>query len=140
MTSGKITELKEKQRKRVAAIITGLQVLSNPKYHEVLKLKQGEFDGIKSNLTSKETADKVAQIGTRAPTMLAKTEQNLVHWETRTVTTKTDLAKAVKQLAIDIDKDAQPGKKPQQAQPQQKQEPAPPSLPQPQSNLSKPPV
>ena len=138
MTSGKITELKEKQLKRVAAIITGLQILSNPKYHEVLKLKPGEFETIKSKLTSKETADQVAKIGTRAPTMLAKNEQNLVHWETRTVTTKTELARAVKQLAIDIDKDTQQGaKKPQRPQ---KQEPAPPTLPQPQANLSKTPT
>jgi hypothetical protein len=135
MTSGKITELKEKQRKRVAAIITGLQVLSNPKYHEVLKLKEGEFNDIKSKLTTKATADRVAQIGTRAPTMLAKNEQNVVHWETRSVTTKTELAKAVKQLAIDIDKNTQQGqKKPQQQQPQEPTS----TLPPPQPNLSKP--
>jgi hypothetical protein len=138
MSSGGITELKEKQRKRVAAIITGLQILSNPKYHEVLKLKAGEFEDIKNKLTSKTTADRVASIGTRAPSMLAKNEQNIVHWETRSLTTKKQLAQAVKQLALDIDKNTQQAQKaPQQPQ---KQEPAPQTLPQPQPNLSKPPT
>ena len=136
MTSGGITELKDKQLKRVAAIITGLQILGNPKYHEVLKLKAGEFDKIKNSLTNKETADQVAKIGTRSPTMLAKNETTLVHWGTRSMDTKTALAKQVKQLAIDIDK--QPQKKP--AQPPQNQEQAPPTLPPPQANLSKTPT
>ena len=129
MTSGGIAELKEKQLKRIAAIITGLQILANPKYHEVLKLQSGDFEKIKSNLTSKETADRVAKFGTRSPSMLAKNEQNLVHWTTRSDTTKRELAKSVKQLAIDIDKNAQ-----------QKQQEAPPTLPPPQPNLSKPPA
>jgi hypothetical protein len=144
MTSGKITELKEKQRKRVAAIITGMQVLSKqdtegkPRHHAVLKIEPTDFENIKKTLTTKATADKVAQIGARSPTMLAKNEQNLVHWETRSTTTKTELARAVKQLAIDIDKNHQQGqKKPQQQQPQ-KQEPAATPLPSPQPNLSKP--
>lgn len=132
MTAGGITELKEKQLKRIAAIITGLQILANPKYHEVLRLQSGDFEQIKSSLTSKETADRVAKFGTRSPSMLAKNEQNLVHWTTRSDTTKRELAMVVKQLAIDIDKNTQ-------QKPAQQQE-APPTLPQPQSNLSKPPA
>jgi hypothetical protein len=135
MSSGGIAELKDKQLKRIAAIITGLQILANPKYHEVLKLQPGDFEKIKTSLTNKETADRVAKIGTRAPTMLAQNEQTLVHWGTRSVTTKTTLAKQVKQLAIDIDAKQQDAtKRPQ------KQEPAPPTLPQPQANLSKTPT
>lgn len=136
MTSGGIAELKEKQLKRIAAIITGLQILANPKYHEVLKLQSGDFEKIKSSLTSKETADRVAKFGTRSPSMLAKNEQNLVHWTTRSDTTKRELAKTVKQLAIDIDKNTQ--QKPAQQQAQQQE--APPTLPPPQPNLSKPPA
>lgn len=136
MTSGGIAELKDKQLKRIAAIITGLQILGNPKYHEVLKLKPGEFDKIKSTLTNKETADRVAAIGSRSPTMLAKNETTLVHWGTRSVDTKTTLAKQVKQLAIDIDKQ-QAAQKP--AQQPQTQEQAP-ILPPPQANLSKTPT
>lgn len=137
MTSGKIAELKEKQLKRVAAIITGLQILSNPKYHEVLKITPDQFENIKKTLTGKETADRVAHIGTRSPTMLAKNEQTLVHWSTRSVPTKTELAKTVKQLAIDIDKSTQkPKQAPNQPRPQENE----PTLPQPQANLSKPPV
>jgi hypothetical protein len=134
MTSGGIEELKEKQLKRIAAIITGLQILANPKYHDVLKLQPGDFEKIKSNLTSKETADRVAKFGTRSPSMLAKNEQNLIHWTTRSDTTKRELAITVKQLAIDIDKNTQQ-KPTQQAQQQQE---APPTLPPPQPNLSKP--
>jgi hypothetical protein len=137
MTSGGITELKEKQLKRIAAIITGLQILANPKYHTVLKLQPGDFEKIKSSLTSKETADRVAKFGTRSPSMLAKNEQNLIHWNTRTDTTKRELAMTVKQLAIDIDKNTQ--EKQQPAQQAQQQE-APPTLPPPQPNLSKPPA
>jgi hypothetical protein len=137
MTSGGIAELKEKQLKRIAAIITGLQILANPKYHEVLKLQPGEFEKIKTGLTSKETADRVAKFGTRSPSMLAKNEQTLIHWTTRSDTTKQELAKSVKQLAIDIDKNTQ--QKPVQQQALQQQE-APPTLPQPQPNLSKPPA
>ncbi len=137
MTSGGIAELKEKQLKRIAAIITGLQILSNPKYHSVLKLQPNEFEKIKSSLTSKQTADRVAKFGTRSPSMLAKNEQNLVHWSTRSDTTKRQLALQVKQLAIDIDKNTQ--QKPQQ-QAQQKPQEAPPTPPEPQPNLSKPPA
>lgn len=132
MTSGEIAELKEKQLKRIAAIITGLQILANPKYHEVLKLQPGEFEKIKTGLTSKETADRVAKFGTRSPSMLAKNEQTLIHWTTRSDTTKRELAITVKQLAIDIDKNTQ-------QKPVQQQE-APPTLPPAQPNLSKPPA
>lgn len=132
MTSGGIAELKEKQLKRIAAIVTGLQILANPKYHEVLKLQPGEFEKIKTGLTSKETADRVAKFGTRSPSMLAKTEQNLIHWTTRSDATKRELAMSIKQLAIDIDKNTQ-------QKPVQQQE-AQPTLPPPQPNLSKPPA
>jgi len=137
MTSGGIAELKAKQLQRIAAIVTGLQILANPKYHTILKLQPTDVEKIKSSLTSKQTADKVAAFGTRSPSMLAKNEQNLVHWSTRSDTTKRQLALAVKQLAIDIDKNTQ--EKPQQ-QAQQKPQEAPPTQPSPQPNLSKPPA
>jgi len=103
MTSGKIIELKEKQLKRIAAIVTGLTILGNPKFHEVIKLQPGEFEKIKAGLTSKQVADRVATIGTRSPSMLAQNEQTIVHWKTRSADTKTTFAKKVKQLALDID-------------------------------------
>lgn len=102
ITSGKIADLKEKQLKRIAAIITGLTILSNPKFHDIIKLQPGELDTINQKLTTKVVADRVALLGTRSPSMLAQNEQNLVHFETRSQATKQKLATQIKQLVTGL--------------------------------------
>lgn len=137
LVSGKITDLKDGQLKRIASIITGLVILNNPKFHSIIRLQPGELDQIKSTLSTKSTADHVATIGTRSPSMLAKNEQILVHWGTRSKETKTALAKQIKQLIVSFNSvAAQPATKPTP----QETSPSSSTLPSPQTNLSKPPV
>ena len=132
LSSGTITELKDKQLKRIAAIVTGLAIISNPKYHTVLKLIPGEFEKIKNSLTSSQIADRVATIGTRSPSMLARNEAVLVHWKTRSPATKTAMGRQLKQIAIQFEVASVPEATAIKKEVQ--------SFPSPQPNLSKPPV
>lgn len=131
LSSGAITELKDKQLKRIAAIITGLTIVSNPKYHSIIKLQPGELEKIKTSITSKQIADRVATIGTRSPSMLAQNEIALIHWNTRSPTTKTAVGQQLKRIAAALDNS------PPVATNTKKEVH---SLPSPQPNLSKPPV
>lgn len=101
----KIKGLTAKQRERIAEIVTGLAVVANPKFHKTLKLSDADVKQILTKLqTDRATADKVATIGTRSPTLLAKNIKNFTHFESRSDTTKSEMLKMMKTITVQLDK------------------------------------